>query len=54
LNSVALVKKSVYKLRLLDNHKPDGVGITRSLMQASISGILAANEILKRMGKEHT
>ena len=32
----------------------DGAGITRSLMQASISGILAANEILKRLGKEHT
>jgi uncharacterized FAD-dependent dehydrogenase len=32
----------------------DGAGITRGLMQASISGILAANEILKRMGKEHT
>ncbi len=30
----------------------DGAGITRGLMQASISGILAANEILKRMGKE--
>jgi len=29
----------------------DGAGITRGLMQASISGILAANEILKRMGK---
>jgi uncharacterized FAD-dependent dehydrogenase len=30
----------------------DGAGITRGLMQASISGILAANEILKRIGKE--
>jgi hypothetical protein len=30
----------------------DGAGITRGLMQASISGILAANEILKRKGKE--
>ncbi|OGP89991.1 MAG: FAD-dependent oxidoreductase [Deltaproteobacteria bacterium RBG_16_47_11] len=30
----------------------DGAGITRGLMQASISGILAANEILKRLGKE--
>jgi hypothetical protein len=30
----------------------DGAGVTRGLMQASISGILAANEILKRMGKE--
>ncbi len=30
----------------------DGAGITRGLMQASISGILAANEILRRMGKE--
>jgi uncharacterized FAD-dependent dehydrogenase len=30
----------------------DGAGITRGLMQASISGILAANEILKRTGKE--
>ncbi len=30
----------------------DGAGITRGLMQASISGMLAANEILKRMGKE--
>ena len=32
----------------------DGAGITRGLMQASISGILAANEILKRMGEEYT
>lgn len=30
----------------------DGAGITRGLMQASISGILAGNEILKRLGKE--
>ncbi len=30
----------------------DGAGITRGLMQASISGILAANEILKRIRKE--
>lgn len=30
----------------------DGAGITRGLMQASISGILAANEILKRTRKE--
>ncbi len=30
----------------------DGAGITRGLMQASISGILAANEILARRGKE--
>jgi uncharacterized FAD-dependent dehydrogenase len=30
----------------------DGAGITRGLMQASISGILAANEILRREGKE--
>jgi uncharacterized FAD-dependent dehydrogenase len=30
----------------------DGAGITRGLMQASISGILAANEILKRIEKE--
>ena len=30
----------------------DGAGITRGLMQASISGILAANEILKRIQKE--
>jgi len=30
----------------------DGAGITRGLMQASISGILAANEILKRVRKE--
>jgi uncharacterized FAD-dependent dehydrogenase len=29
----------------------DGAGITRGLMQASISGILAGNEILKRKGK---
>lgn len=29
----------------------DGAGITRGLMQASISGMLAANEILKRTGK---
>ena len=30
----------------------DGAGITRGLMQASISGIMAANEILKRIRKE--
>ncbi|MBU1208883.1 MAG: FAD-dependent monooxygenase [Proteobacteria bacterium] len=30
----------------------DGAGITRGLMQASISGILAANEILKRIRKK--
>jgi uncharacterized FAD-dependent dehydrogenase len=30
----------------------DGAGITRGLMQASISGILAGEEILKRTGKE--
>jgi uncharacterized FAD-dependent dehydrogenase len=30
----------------------DGAGITRGLMQASISGILAANEVLRRMGKD--
>jgi len=30
----------------------DGAGITRGLMQASISGMLAANEILKRIQKE--
>jgi hypothetical protein len=30
----------------------DGAGITRGLMQASISGILAGDEILKRTGKE--
>jgi uncharacterized FAD-dependent dehydrogenase len=30
----------------------DGAGITRGLMQASISGILAANEILKRIRKQ--
>jgi uncharacterized FAD-dependent dehydrogenase len=30
----------------------DGAGITRGLMQASISGIIAAKEILKRMGKD--
>jgi hypothetical protein len=29
----------------------DGAGITRGLMQASISGMIAAKEILKRMGK---
>ncbi len=29
----------------------DGAGITRGLMQASIGGMLAANEILRRMGK---
>jgi len=29
----------------------DGAGITRGLMQASMSGMIAANEILKRMGK---
>jgi uncharacterized FAD-dependent dehydrogenase len=28
----------------------DGAGITRGLMQASISGILAGDEILKRTG----
>jgi uncharacterized FAD-dependent dehydrogenase len=32
----------------------DGAGITRGLMQASISGLLAGNEILKRIGKEQT
>jgi uncharacterized FAD-dependent dehydrogenase len=30
----------------------DGAGITRGLMQASISGILAGDEILKRIGNE--
>jgi uncharacterized FAD-dependent dehydrogenase len=30
----------------------DGAGITRGLIQASISGMIAANEIVKRMGKE--
>ena len=30
----------------------DGAGITRGLMQASISGILTGDEILKRTGKE--
>jgi uncharacterized protein len=30
----------------------DGAGITRGLMQASISGILAGEEILRRTGKE--
>jgi hypothetical protein len=30
----------------------DGAGITRGLIQASISGMMAANEILKRIGKE--
>ena len=30
----------------------DGAGITRGLMQASISGMLAGNEILKRIRKE--
>ena len=30
----------------------DGAGITRGLMQASISGMLAADEILKRVGRE--
>ncbi len=29
----------------------DGAGITRGLMQASISGMITANEILKRIGK---
>jgi uncharacterized FAD-dependent dehydrogenase len=29
----------------------DGAGVTRGLMQASISGIIASKEILKRMGK---
>lgn len=29
----------------------DGAGITRGLIQASISGMIAAHEILKRMGK---
>jgi uncharacterized FAD-dependent dehydrogenase len=29
----------------------DGAGITRGLMQASISGILAGDEILQRIGK---
>jgi uncharacterized FAD-dependent dehydrogenase len=30
----------------------DGAGITRGLVQASISGMIAANEIVKRMAKE--
>jgi hypothetical protein len=30
----------------------DGAGITRGLMQASISGILAANQIVRRIGKK--
>ncbi|MBS3918353.1 MAG: FAD-dependent oxidoreductase [Deltaproteobacteria bacterium] len=30
----------------------DGAGITRGLIQASISGMIAANEILRRMGKQ--
>jgi len=30
----------------------DGAGITRGLIQASISGILAGDEILKRTGKK--
>jgi hypothetical protein len=30
----------------------DGAGITRGLMQASISGMIAAKEILKRIGKK--
>jgi len=30
----------------------DGAGITRGLMQASVSGMLAAKEILRRLGKE--
>jgi uncharacterized FAD-dependent dehydrogenase len=30
----------------------DGAGITRGLIQASISGMIAANEIVKRVGKE--
>jgi uncharacterized FAD-dependent dehydrogenase len=45
-----LLETSIKNLFLIG----DGAGITRGLMQASISGILAANEILKRMGKEHT
>jgi len=28
----------------------DGAGITRGLIQASVSGMVAADEILKRMG----
>jgi len=31
----------------------DGAGITRGLMQASISGMMAAEEILKRIGKRN-
>ena len=30
----------------------DGVGITRGLIQASMSGMIAANEILKRMERK--
>lgn len=30
----------------------DGAGVTRGLMQASISGIIAAREVLKRVGKK--
>jgi uncharacterized FAD-dependent dehydrogenase len=30
----------------------DGAGITRGLIQASISGMIAANEIIKRLKKE--
>jgi hypothetical protein len=30
----------------------EGAGITRGIIQASISGMIAANEIVKRMGKE--
>jgi len=29
----------------------DGAGVTRGLMQASISGIIASREVVKRMGK---
>ena len=31
----------------------DGAGITRGLIQASISGMIAAKEISKRIGKDH-
>ncbi|RLC69541.1 MAG: FAD-dependent oxidoreductase, partial [Chloroflexi bacterium] len=30
----------------------DGAGITRGLVQASISGVVAAREILNRLGKK--
>jgi uncharacterized FAD-dependent dehydrogenase len=32
----------------------DGAGVSRGLVQASASGIIAAREILKRLGKKYS